>query len=332
MADKEHKKIIIKKVKKGGHGGAHGGSWKVAYADFVTAMMAFFLVMWLVNSVTQEKREQIAQYFQSFSLFDNAGKPGLVPSQDLSALNPETTPPPIQPIFESPQGPAQEASQAEIKAEEIKKEIEAKTPDLAKQVSVKTVNDKVIFDLTEDSKGKPLFALGRADLTLDAKRALAAVAPKLLVAGAKLTIEGHTDAYEYSGDKFTNWELSTDRASAARRELEKAGLPADELAAVSGYAATQPFVPDNIYDPRNRRIRLVLEVPPKPGEKPQGQAGANGAGQGQTAGQTAPGKTPDKTAKPEEPPVPASPIPKEKREILDQRMDNLYDAQTRGKL
>lgn len=339
MADKEHKKIIIKKVKKGGHGGAHGGSWKVAYADFVTAMMAFFLVMWLVNSVTQEKREQIAQYFQSFSLFDNGGKPGLIPSQDLSAANPEVSPPPIQPIFESPQGPAREASQAELKAEEIKKEIESKTPDLAKQVSVKVVNDQVIFEITEAANGKPLFALGKADLTPDAKRALAAVAPKLVVEGAKLTIEGHTDAYVYSGDKFTNWELSTDRASAARRELEKSGLPAGELAAVSGFAATKPFVPENVYDPRNRRIRLVLDVPPKPGEKPGGEGGEGGSsgsvqtGAGQTgAGQSPPAKAPDKATKPEEPPVPPSPIPKEKREILDQRMDNLYDEQTRGKL
>ena len=308
-------------------------------------MMAFFLVMWLVNSVTQEKKEQIAVYFQSFSLFDNGGKPGLIPSQDLSTLNPEAIPPPIAAITESPQGPAKEVSVAEMKAEEIKKEIEAKTPDLKGQVSVRAEADKVIFDLTEDAKGKPLFALGRAELTADAKRVLAAVSPKLVVEGGKLTIEGHTDAYVYAGDKFTNWELSTERASAARRELEKAGLPQSELAGVAGYAATKPFVPENLYDPKNRRIRLVLETPPKPDQAPQ--AAANGSGQANGAGQGAkgqPGQVQTSRpggggavkgkvdAKPEEPAPPVSPIPSEKRDMLDQRMEKLYDDQTKGKL
>ena len=320
MADKEHKKVIIKKVKKGGHAAHHGGSWKVAYADFVTAMMAFFLVMWLVNSVTQEKREQISQYFQSFSLIDTGGKPGLIPAADLSQIQQPNNPPSIvEPISENPSAPAKEKSEAEKAAEAIKEAIEAKTPDLKNQFIVKTEDNKVIVEVTEDAQGKPLFALGKSDLTVDAKRALAAVAPQLSKAGkGKLSIEGHTDAYTYAGERFTNWELSTDRASASRRELEKSGVSADSVGVVSGYAATRPYVQDNAYDPKNRRIRLVMELPqPKQAEANDGAKAPNNI----FAKQQEP---------PAPPPPPPSPIPKERREILDQQIERLYDEQIKA--
>ncbi|MBI4805409.1 MAG: OmpA family protein [Desulfovibrio sp.] len=323
MADKEHKKIIIKKVKKGGHGGAHGGSWKVAYADFVTAMMAFFLVMWLVNSVTVEKREQIAQYFQSFSLIDTGGKPNLIPATDLSQITPEQNPMAIvEPISESPSGPAKEKPEEEKAAEAVKEAIEATTPDLKDQIIVKTEAGRLIIEVTEDVKGKPLFALGKSDLTVDAKRALAAVAPQVGKAGkGKLTIEGHTDAYTYAGDRFTNWELSTDRASAARRELEKSGVSSDSVGVVAGYAATRPLVPENPLAPKNRRIRLVVELPPPPEPAKKAEKPAPAA------------KEKDNIfAKPKEPPAPPpSPIPQEKREILDQQIERLYDESIKGK-
>ncbi|MFZ5425566.1 MAG: flagellar motor protein MotB [Thermodesulfobacteriota bacterium] len=324
MADKEHKKIIIKKVKKGGHGGHHGGSWKVAYADFVTAMMAFFLVMWLVNSVTVEKREQIAQYFRSFSLLDTGGKPGLIPATDLSQVTPDQNPPNIvEPISETPAGPAKELSEAEKAAQAVKEAIEAETPDLKEQIIVKTEADKLIIEVTEDAKGKPLFALGKADLTADAKRALAAVAPQAAKAAkGKLTIEGHTDAYTYAGERFTNWELSTERASAARRELEKAKVSQEAIGMVAGYAATRPLVPENPFDPRNRRIRLVVEIP-KPPQEDGEKAGALKQPAGKQAG---------KEVKPQEPPAPPpSPIPQEKREILDRQIERLYDESIKGK-
>jgi chemotaxis protein MotB len=328
MADKEHKgKVIIKKVKKGGHAAHHGGSWKVAYADFVTAMMAFFLVMWLVNALPQEKREQIAVYFQSFSLFDLSGKPGLIPSQDLSMIREDNPPPVVQPLNMGPESPVREPSEAEKTAEEIKKEVEAKAPELKEQVSVTVEGDKVFFDLTEDAKGKPLFALGRADLTPDARKVLAAVAPKLNAPQGKLTVEGHTDAYTYAGERFTNWELSTDRASGARRELERAGTNPAGIVMVAGYAATRPFVPDNPYDTRNRRIRLVLEVPPKPGEAKPGPAKT-----GSQAGAKAQDNLFGKPQQVAPPPPPPSPIPTEKRDLLDRQMDRLYDEQTKGKL
>jgi len=335
MADKEHKKIIIKKVKKGGHGGHHGGSWKVAYADFVTAMMAFFLVMWLVNSLPKEKREQVAQYFQSFSLFDNGGQPGLIPATDISQIQQENNPLAIvQPISESPAGAAKEKTEAEKMAEALKEAVEAKTPDLKQQITVKTEADKVIFELAEDAKGKPLFALGKSDLTPDARRVLEAVAPKLAQAGkGSLSIEGHTDAYTYAGERFTNWELSTERAAGARRVLDKAGVPAEAVGMVAGFAATRPMVPDNVYDPKNRRIKLVLDVPntkksPEPGA--QGQAGPGaGGGSPEAKAKKGPGNMFVEPAAP--PPPPESPIPQDKREILDQQIERLYDEQIKGK-
>ncbi|GFK94161.1 Motility protein B [Fundidesulfovibrio magnetotacticus] len=322
MADKEHKKIIIKKVKKGGHGGAHGGSWKVAYADFVTAMMAFFLVMWLVNSLPKEKREEIAQYFQSFSLLDTGGKPGLIPATDLSQIaQPQNPPSIVEPLSETPSGPAKEKSEAEKAAEAVKEAIEAKVPDLKDQIIVKTEADRLIVEVVEDAKGKPLFALGRSDLTPDARRALAAVAPQFAKAGkGRLTVEGHTDAYSYAGERFTNWELSTERAAAARRELEKAGVAQDAVGQVAGFAATRPFVPENPFDPKNRRIRLVMETP-KPQEPAQGKPAP------------APPKGKENIfAKPQEPPAPPpSPIPQEKRELLDRQIERLYDETIKGK-
>src|SRR5512147_2781562 len=143
MSKKTAKPIIIKRVKKGGHGGHHGGSWKVAYADFVTAMMAFFLVMWLVNSLPKEKRQEIAQYFQSFSLLDTGGRPNLIPGVDLSQVQQENNPPAVvQPISESPAGAAKEKSEAEKLAEAVEEAIKTKTPDLKEQVIVKTEADK----------------------------------------------------------------------------------------------------------------------------------------------------------------------------------------------
>ena len=132
--------------------------------------------------------------------------------------------------------------------------------------------DKVIFDLTEDAKGKPLFALGKADLTVDARKVLSLVAPKLNVPKGKLSVEGHTDAYTYAGERFTNWELSTDRASGARRELERAGVNPAGIAMVAGYAATKPFVADNPYD--------AAQPAHPPGAGDPAQAGRGQARQG----------------------------------------------------
>ena len=271
----ENKSIIIKKVKKG-HAGAHGGAWKVAYADFMTAMMAFFLLMWLLSMVVPEKRAGVEQYFKEFSIFDKQNaldvrqggamipdqdKPP-VPQRDELTQNDQTGNPAVQPVL---------PSQIERKLHEA---IDIKLGELKDQILVEVTDVGVRIQLVYDEKN-PMFAKGSPELTASGKKALKVIADQLIPLPNKVVVEGHTDSVNYSGGRYTNWELSTDRASAARVALELSGLPQDRLARVSGYASTQPLVPDNPSDARNRRISLlVLNYKPKEGEGLEAKYGA----------------------------------------------------------
>lgn len=245
--------VIIKKKKKGGAAGHHGGSWKVAYADFVTAMMAFFLLMWLLSSVPQEKKEEIAYYFKYFSLFQE----GSGTRQQTGVSNMENTQISIEPT--PPSGPATdgELQQAEEFKEQIEKEISTQLEKLKDQVVITFFQGGVKVDIM-DKVGTPMFALGSTELTDDGKKLIALISENIKTTQYQVEIEGHTDAVTYSTRQYGNWELSTARASAARVALEKNGLDAARLIRVSGYAATQPVIKENPYDPRNRRISLRL--------------------------------------------------------------------------
>ncbi|MEW6593313.1 MAG: flagellar motor protein MotB [Thermodesulfobacteriota bacterium] len=258
--------VIIKKKKKGGAGGHHGGSWKVAYADFVTAMMAFFLLMWLLSSVPQEKKEEIAYYFKHFSLFED----GSGTRQQLGISTQESAPQiTIEPI--PPVGESDAAEQAEDLKEQLEKEISERMESLKDQVTITLFQGGVKVDIM-DKVGTPMFALGSTELTDDGKKLIALISENIKETKYQVEIEGHTDAVTYSTRQYGNWELSTARASAARVALEKNGLDAARLIRVSGYAATQPVIKENPYDPRNRRISLRLypeetkggAPPPKP--------------------------------------------------------------------
>ncbi len=271
-------KIIIKKVKKGGHGGHHGGSWKVAYADFVTAMMAFFLLLWLITMVAPEKRARVASYFKSFTIFDKAGssmmldQPGGltgIPGGKFSQLEQKMG-----------KGSSDVPTLHEIK-ERLKHEVEAKLADVKDQVMVDIVEGNVRIELV-DKDGSTMFPLGGAELTSEAKKILRVIADNIADSSRKIIIEGHTDALSYSSSRYTNWELSTDRASAARKELENNGLNPDRLLRVAGYAATVPLIKEDPNDPRNRRISIIMvgsgtgnpshepktELQPSPGTAP----------------------------------------------------------------
>ena len=255
----EGQPIIVKKVKKG-HGGGHGGAWKVAYADFVTAMMAFFLLMWLLAMVSPEKRAGVSYYFKYFNLFDKAG---------MSFVQQMITPK-INLMDEHAAGKPDLSGQSDIEEEEraaksgeelkerIKGEIDKKLPDVKDQVIVDIFEGAVRVEILDKETGT-MFPLGSSDISANGKRILKIIAPFLIDSGRKIAIEGHTDALVYAdSNKFSNWELSTERASAARKELERDGLPPDMLVRVTGYAATNPLVKDNLYDPRNRRISILL--------------------------------------------------------------------------
>ncbi|MBF0344898.1 MAG: OmpA family protein [Nitrospirae bacterium] len=246
--------IIIKKVKKAGHGGGHGGSWKVAYADFVTAMMAFFLLMWLLSMVSPEKRAKLANYFQNVSVYDNLGVSFLGKGAEVL----ETQLPRSDLMPSEKQSGSYYAMQKEGLTKSLEKAIGKKLADVKDQVLIDVVDGGVRIQLV-DKEGKPMFALGKSELTNDAKRIIQIVAENIKdLKDSKVTIEGHTDALNYSTAKYTNWELSTDRASTARKELERFGLNPDNIAKVSGFAATDLLIKTDPYDPRNRRISIMV--------------------------------------------------------------------------
>jgi chemotaxis protein MotB len=249
-------KIIIKRVKKVSRDGHHGGSWKVAYADFVTAMMAFFLLMWLITMVSPEKRARIADYFKHFSLFEQSGSSFL---ENTSEIMKETA-------GEAPKVPQElgnfgsDLMSKEDLKEKLKKEIEEKLAALKDQIMVDIFEGGVRIQVV-DKDGNSMFERGSANLSPNAKKILSVIAENIRDLNNKVAIEGHTDAISYSSSKYTNWELSTDRASSARKELENNGLSPDRLARVAGYAATEPLVKDNPNDPKNRRISIILLYP-----------------------------------------------------------------------
>ena len=272
MAEKG-KSIIIKKIKKAGHGGAHGGSWKVAYADFVTAMMPFFLLMWLLSQVPQEKKEAIANYFQMFSLFEEGKKIVLDDGGSMVPIPVEKGPPPTP----TPPGPdvwEEVGIQKLISKEDLKTDLvrttEEMLPEMKDQIQVQTFEGGVRVEVT-DQGGSSIFALGKSALTEGGKKALRVITQELIPLKNKVAIEGHTDALSYATNRYTNWELSTDRASAARKEMELSGLSPDRIKAVTGYAATMPLIKENPNDSRNRRISILIYT-----DQPKAQPGSGG--------------------------------------------------------
>jgi chemotaxis protein MotB len=257
----EGQPVIIKKVAKKGHGGGHGGAWKVAYADFVTAMMAFFLLMWLLAMVSPEKRAGVSYYFKHFNVFDKSGlsfvetkvNPKVNLMDDQALGKPELS-------LQIDGGDEEEKAQksAEILSEKLKKEIEVKLSDFKDQIIIDTFEGAVRVEILDKETGT-MFALGSAEISANGKRILKTIAPAIIASNRKIAIEGHTDAVVYAApQKYSNWELSTERASIARKELERAGLPPEMLIRVTGYAATEPLIKTNVYDPRNRRISILM--------------------------------------------------------------------------
>jgi chemotaxis protein MotB len=246
----KEQKIIIKKVKGKGHGGGHhGGEWKVAYADFITAMFAFFLLMWLISVMGPDKKKAMAQYFNEVSLFQNSGagffekKVGIMGDAGTMKTN-------------ARQGEFVQPGREEF-MNKLKKDIETKLCQVKDQVLVEVFEGGVRIQII-DKEGHPMFALGSPDLTVEAKNIIKVITKSIISQGNNVAIEGHTDALNYSTTRYTNWELSTQRASAARKELESEGLNPDRLIRVAGYASKEPLIKDNPNDPRNRRISIIL--------------------------------------------------------------------------
>ena len=245
MKDSNTPPIIIKK--KVSHGGHHGGAWKVAYADFVTAMMALFIVLWLMNT-SKPVQEAISGYFR-----DPSGTSKKVGS-DLA-------------------GPKAVASAAKENMEDLKKQMEkaiSEVPDFDKlksHITMTITSEGLRIELTESAKGT-FFDSGSAKITGDGIELIDALAEKIGQLPNKLAIEGHTDSVPYGpGAMYTNWELSADRANAARRLMQAHDVRVDQVTQVRGFADQRLRAPETPKDASNRRISIIVLYLPKPGEE-----------------------------------------------------------------
>ena len=244
--------VIIIKKRARGHHGHHGGAWKVAYADFVTAMMAFFLVMWIVGQ-SKAVKAGVAGYFRNPSVLDGEGAAGILPGH-TAGLEAEGPTPKIGGSIESDLASLQKA------AERIRQALD-KLPELkqlAGQIQITATPEGLRIELVE-SNSATFFDSASAVLKPATERILGVIARELGALGRPLVVEGHTDSRVFTnGDRYTNWELSADRANAARRQLERAGLPHALIRAVRGFADTQLAKPDDSLDPRNRRVSILV--------------------------------------------------------------------------
>ncbi|MBI5717823.1 MAG: flagellar motor protein MotB [Burkholderiales bacterium] len=267
--------IIIKRVKKGGHA-VHGGAWKIAYADFVTAMMAFFLLMWLLGSTTEGDKKGIADYFSSPLKVSMLGGSGSGDSshvvrgggQDLTRTTGQVKAGEIDARRSTINLRVLKAEQqrAEIaRLEELKRKVENK---LAGNERLAMMRSQILLDMTADGlriqivdeEGRPMFASGSPDLQPYMRELLRELGGVLAGVPNRLTLEGHTDATPFPGGErgYSNWELSSDRANATRRELLVGGLPEEHVLRVLGLAASVPFVPADPRAPANRRMSLIV--------------------------------------------------------------------------
>jgi chemotaxis protein MotB len=253
------KKIIVVRKKKAGHAPHHGGSWKVAYADFVTAMMAFFLVMWIM-SMDQGVKDLVQGYFQNPVGFKRTFSGGTNP---LSAGNSITN-------MEIKRTVILNRRQQEKKFEAAAQEIRGRLQDeglmkgLDADVQIVITDEGLRIELMETGAGDVFFDKASAQLKPALKKVLEVVGSVLTQVPGEVVVEGHTDSLPFGGKGYSNWELSVDRANAARRELETSGLEGSRLTEVRGYADRQLKIPDQPLDPRNRRISVLLpyqEIP-----------------------------------------------------------------------
>ncbi|MGO8914333.1 MAG: flagellar motor protein MotB [Stellaceae bacterium] len=337
MAKQSQIPIIIKKVKGGGGHAHHGGAWKVAYADFVTAMMAFFLLLWLLNVTTDVQKRGIADYFEpTVASKSQSGAGGVLGGQTVGVPGAQSLPTSLpslalnRPALRQPsegedgnegggpghntdstdagappadQGDANDQQSKRLSAEDLDRQVserEAKRFAAAEFTlhqaveqlpELKGLADNLVVDQTPDGlriqlvdqDKQPMFALGSAELLDPAKKLLAVITQVVQRMPNQVTITGHTDAIPYPGGRrYTNWELSADRANASRREFIADGVPEARFAQVTGVAERDPLVPDDPNSARNRRISIILlrqakepppaqaaQLPPAPQQPPQ---------------------------------------------------------------
>lgn len=268
--------IIIKRVKKGGHA-AHGGAWKIAYADFVTAMMAFFLLMWLLGSTTEGDKKGISDYFQSPLKVALQGGPGAGSSNSIVTGGGNDL---TQSAGQSRRGEGSDQSPKknagdQRRIERAKKDAQTlaalaakiastisnnpKMQEFSSQIKLELTPDGLQIQIVDDQR-RPMFDLGSATVKPYMREILKEIGVTLSDVNNRISLDGHTDQTPYgSGARgYSNWELSADRANASRRELITAGLPEDKLVRVVGMASSLLAEPQNPLSAANRRISILV--------------------------------------------------------------------------
>ncbi|MBN9697502.1 MAG: flagellar motor protein MotB [Zoogloea sp.] len=289
MSDDTQQPIVVKKIKKGG-GGAHGGAWKIAYADFVTAMMAFFLLMWLLGSTAQGDLQGIADFFNSplkvamsgGSGAGDATSPIAGGGQDLTrsvgqvkrgdvdgrrSMNIEAAKGATKPVGDDDAEAVKKAEERKERAklEDLKGQIEAI---IEASPSLRPFKNQLLLDITTeglriqivDEQNRPMFDSSSASLKPYTQELLRSIGATLNSVDNNVSLSGHTDSTRYAGGErgFSNWELSANRANASRRELVAGGLAEGKMVRVVGLADTLPLDPDNPGGPINRRISIIV--------------------------------------------------------------------------
>ncbi|GAB3364317.1 MULTISPECIES: flagellar motor protein MotB [Giesbergeria] len=268
--EKKLQPIIIKRVKKGGHA-AHGGAWKIAYADFMTAMMAFFLLMWLLGSTAQGQLQGIADYFNSplkvaLSGGDGAGNSTTVMpggGNDLTKVHGQVKRSDAQDKTELAK--AQQAQQDAQRIKSLRAKIDAiitqnaRLNEYKSQIRIDVTPDGLQIQIVDD-QNRPMFDSGSALVKPYMRDILQAIGSSLSDVESRISLAGHTDAVPYgSGQRgYSNWELSADRANASRRELVASGMPDNKLARVVGLASSDLLQPNDPRAPANRRITITV--------------------------------------------------------------------------
>ncbi|MEW5892066.1 MAG: flagellar motor protein MotB [Pseudomonadota bacterium] len=268
MADDSQRPIVIKRIKKAAHG-HHGGAWKIAYADFVTAMMAFFLLMWLLGSVNTSKLFGISEYFKTplkvalqggvgagdqTSIIKGGGEDVTRKAGEVKRGEPD-----------QPETPQQNKLQEAVRLTDLKEKLEKliennpKLQQFKKQLKIDITTEGLRIQIVDD-QNRPMFDSGSAVMKPYTRDILRAIGHTLNEVPNRISLSGHTDAVQYaSGQRgYSNWELSADRANASRRELLLGGLEESKILRVVGLASAVPFNKDNPNDPVNRRISIIV--------------------------------------------------------------------------
>ena len=269
--------IIVKKIIQEAHGGHHGGAWKVAYADFVTAMMAFFLLMWLLGATNEAQRKALADYFAPTIVqtkTETAGSTGLFGGDSLVAVDKyphgaAQTGTRAMTIPRDAAGGPREASGRERAsdkqqfrklAQTLMDQLQAKGElrRLAPNLRFTETLEGLRIDVIDDAN-LSMFVMGTSQLTPDGARLFREIAKPIAAVSNQVMVRGHTDAAPWSAKSGTNnWRLSVDRAEVTRHYLEFRGIASTRFSRIEGVADREPYVPSDRFDPRNRRISITL--------------------------------------------------------------------------